>query len=212
MLVLDEFRRRVGMYSSWDTRLSRHTRFFAAAAVTNAALAELFSWWSARLFLSTAAASFLSEVGFVLEQQNLQLASQIADQPPASNALDRSIIQWEQDTVERMLCRLRYSNAATHQHVIRQINRILDLVKTACTARWPFPHAVQYARVLRSACFELGRPTDFAIQADRELIGLTLIARLSSATAERQSLLNPLNLYSPPAHTKAGDELSRLKR
>jgi hypothetical protein len=182
--VLDAFPRRVWVYSNWDTRLSRHTRFFAAAAVTNAALAELFSWWSARLLLSTAAASFLSEVGLVLEQQNLQLASQIVDQPPVSSALDRSIIHREQDAVERMLCQLRYSNAATHQHVIQQVNRILDLVKTACPAKWLFPHGVQYARVLRSTCFELGRPTDFAIRADRELIGLTLIARLSSATAD----------------------------
>jgi hypothetical protein len=180
MPMLAEFRRRAWVYSHWDVRLSRQTRFFAAAAVTNAALAELFAWGRARLLLSNVAASFLSEVGLVLEQQNLRLARQMAGQPPAAPDLDRSIIRWEQNAVEVMLCRLRCFNAATHQHVIMQINRLLQPVRTGCPARWFFPHAVQYAQVLRSACSELGRPTDFSIQTDRELIGLILIARLSS--------------------------------
>jgi hypothetical protein len=187
MPMLAEFRRRAGIYSDWDARLSHHTRFFAAAAFTNAALAELFAWWSGRLLLSRIAASFLSEVGLVLEQQNLRLARQITDQRPASPDLDGSIIRWEQDAVEVMLCRLRCLNVATHQHVILQINRLLQRVRTGCPARWFFPYAVQYAQVLRGACSELGRPTDFAIQADRELIGLTLIARLSSDQNYRNS-------------------------
>jgi hypothetical protein len=176
--MLADFRRRVLLYSAWDGRLARHTRFFAAAAVTNGALAELFGLCSARSFVSCSTASFLSEAGTALEQLNLEVAGQITFRPYLAADFDAYMIHSEQSAVELLLRELKRSDSATHQQVINQINRLLERVRTGFNLARLFPHGAYYAEVLRAAYCKLGHPTDFAVQNERELVGHTLIVRL----------------------------------
>jgi hypothetical protein len=88
------------------------------------------------------------------------------------------MIHSEQSAVEVLLRDLERSNAATHQQFIEQINRLLQRVRTGLNLERLFPYRAFYARVLRATYCELGRPTDFAVQTDRELIGHTLIVQL----------------------------------
>ncbi len=127
--MLTDFRRRVALYSAWDGRFAGRTRFFAAAAVTNAALAELFGLCRARSFLSCTTASFLSEVGFVLEGLNLDVAGQMALGAGSVADFDAYMIHSEQSAVEILLRELKRLKPATHQQVIEQINRLLERVR-----------------------------------------------------------------------------------
>jgi hypothetical protein len=131
-----------------------------------------------RLLLSFTTASFLSEVGIVLEQLNLSVAQQVARRPWLTADLDGDIIRSEQSAVEVLLQKLERSNAATHQHVIQQTNRLLERARRESNIELLFPYGAYYSRVLRTTQRELGRPVDFAVQSDRELIGRTLIYHL----------------------------------
>jgi hypothetical protein len=176
--MLTDCRRRISVYSKWDLRLRPYTRFFGAAAVTNATLAELFGSCVARSLLSVRTTSFLSELGMALEHLNLDLAKRLACQPLPLPDLDGYIVHAEQSAVEFMLHKLQCSNTLAHEHVIREINRLLERVRTGLAFGLLFPYGSYYSRALRTAHRELGRPTDFATQSDRELIGRILIGQL----------------------------------
>jgi hypothetical protein len=64
------------------------------------------------------------------------------------------------------------------EHVLKQTNRLLERVRRELSIVLLFPYGAYYSRVLRTTHRQLGRPADFAIQSDRELIGRTLIFEL----------------------------------
>jgi hypothetical protein len=175
--LLDEFRFRVNLYNSWDLRLGHCTRFFGAAAATNALLVKLCTAY--RFCVSQSTLSFLSAVGARLQSVNLQTAHSIAAGRLAAAGLDGSIILLEQAVLEHELRNLACSDALAHRIAVRQINRLLSCVRLgAVAATSTCPNLRLYCRVLQSVCVELGRPASFAAQLDRVCIGRHLIENL----------------------------------
>ena len=177
--LCDPFRHRVLLYRQWDRELFHRTRFFAAAAVTNVVLADLFSRAAAQIWLAPATQAFLLDAGRVLETLNTEIADELIERPVASDNLDVRLVAIEQSALERVLRTLQATDAPAHAVVTAQLDRLLD------TSRWCYlrlfdlhPGTCVYERVLTRVRRELRRPIRFALQSDREHIGRTVIALL----------------------------------
>jgi len=159
-------------------RLAARTRFFGAAAVTNAALVELFSIRGERICLSGRTSGFLSKVGTALELANLEMGHRIMGAIRVQEDLDAEMVAAEQARVEQMLRLLECADPSAYAVTVAQMNRLLSLVSsTAALPKW-FSNGATYAWVLRNVGDHLRRPLSFACQSDRERIGQTLIRRL----------------------------------
>ena len=71
------FEQRREVYAQLDARLASRTRFFAAAALTNSVLAQLFRFVPGHALHDSY--RLLSDVGAILETANLQFAHDIAN-------------------------------------------------------------------------------------------------------------------------------------
>ena len=178
MSVCSDFRRRMRLYAQWDLRLAPRTRFFGAAALTNEALAELFSRFTARICLSGSTAGFLTGLGHLLEGVNVRLACEIERGRLTATDLDVRMVACEQSIVEVQLNRLRSTDAGAHLRATAQIDRVLTLVRFAATPARLCASGAAYWSVLRGVGTDLGRSARFALQTDRERIGLGLIRQL----------------------------------
>ena len=147
--LLDGFRYRVELYERWDLHLAHCTRFFGAAAATNALLAKLCTGF--RFGVSQVTLDFLACAGTELQDLNLELAHSITLGAPAAGPLDHSLIETEQCALELKLRSMARLDDDTHELIIRQIDRLLHCVdrnRPVCT-RLP-QSATLFACVARS--------------------------------------------------------------
>jgi hypothetical protein len=175
---LHEFTARVRLYTHWDGILRDRTRFFRAAALTNAALVELCSLRCSRLLAGRRAMELLGAVGHKLERLNIQTAAHLQAGLLHGHDLDSSLIQLEQRTLQEMLARQAARAPLQNDLAIQQLNRLL-LWAERCP--WPsrlWPSGWMYRGVLRRVRTDLGRRPDFALLADRVAIGTALLATL----------------------------------
>lgn len=176
--VLHEFATRVRLYSHWDSRLWGKTRFFGAAAVTNAALVELCSLQCSGQWIGNAAVELLSAAGRRLERLNIETAGHIERGILCNRDLDTSLITLEQTVLEHMLQQQAGRSPRRHGQAIQQINRLLFCVEQWMWPSERWPSGSLYRSVLRRARSELGRRPDFAVFPDRVGIGHALIRML----------------------------------
>ena len=202
--LLTDLRRRIYLYSLWDERLWMRTRFFGAAAVTNAALWELFSKAAGRVWLKGPALRSLTTLGCILERLNIHTASRIEADAIQGADLDEVLVATEQAAVESMLRRLKSTDSTGHAVTLSEMNRLLAFSGSASAgsvlsfARL-FSSGLAYHVVLARVEQQLCRPPSFALQSDRERIGLTLIRLLRWEPAHTLDLEDRSGCSKQPA-------------
>jgi hypothetical protein len=167
-----EFARRSALYTRCDARLCAHTRFFAAAATVNAALAKHFNILPA--VRAPRSFNFLSDVGAALEVDNLVYARQIGNRA-LSATLDYALVRAEQKRLQEYI--YAHQRRAPHEWeaIHRELNGLLnDRYATPFLARW-CEGADRLFRVLREVRRHVRAKLDFADESHRIHIGLHLI-------------------------------------
>jgi hypothetical protein len=162
------------LYVSWDQRLAGVTRFFGAAALTNALLAQLHAHGG--LWVSHVALQFLDSMGTQLQLANMRLACRLAHAPCYATDLDQRIVWCEQSIVERVLQRLRRTDGAHIQSIVLELDRLLALASSSTLLGTAGLRL--YSQVLRGVARDLGRRIQFAGCSDRVRIGCGLIDHL----------------------------------
>jgi hypothetical protein len=170
----EQFARRANTYQYLDESLGAHTRFFAAAALTNRVLAELCVHRARWFWISCDSMVALGALGAILEESNLQRAEQIRDEEQSSSALDASLIEMEQATVESVLLKWAQCGTCRYGNLIADLNRILHAAAMSLPIRGSVS-VRRYAQVLRLLAATLGRDLSFGSQSDRIRIGQALV-------------------------------------
>jgi hypothetical protein len=171
----EEFDRRACNYRHLDARLAAHTRFFAAAALTNSVLAELCTHRARWLWISQTTLGTLMTLGGMLEALNLRQAGSLDAQGISGASLDASFVEMEQAYVESVLCGWARSCAPRYNRLIAEVDRLLLAVANGLLPPQCSPNVRCYEQVLRSVTRAAGRCPRFAICADRISIGKALI-------------------------------------
>ncbi len=176
MIRSEVFERRHRVYWQLDRKLCSRTRFFAAAAFTNAVLAQLFRFVPLRKLCD--AYGLLRDGGAVLEAANLQFAHDLDLQGSSEVELDQFLVCSEQRLLQAFL-ELRIAEAGCQWPLIRtQLNELLNeqhlAAKGAC---WLGPGR-QFGGIVRAVRTGLGVPVDFAIESHRIQIGFTIICHI----------------------------------
>jgi hypothetical protein len=178
--MVDSFASRAALYENWDARLRERTRFFAAAALINAALVE---WCSHPLIPEsafTAAMGFLAGLGTHLQVLNVATAERIESGHWGADESDITLITLEQTSAEKLLQQLALTDQHGHGRVIRQLDRLLYCLgrawRVALSSCGPsivlLGHAVRTAQIARKA------PISFVSMSDRIDIGKALVRLL----------------------------------
>jgi len=175
-----DYLRRAQAYRALDTRLQAQTRFFGAAALLCEVLAQL-SASPARFTVSGAVRRFLAALSRELEALNYRIAAGLATPVAAPVMLDARIVHIEQHYVQRRLDALRSRSRHASEQLVRHCNRLLNAPARVCGGA---EAALRLNAVLGQLRQCRARQLDFAQQADREAIGVGLIASLR---AERPS-------------------------
>ena len=174
-----QFAARARLYAALDARLHATTRFFGAAALTNAALVELCAVpWVGRA-LYGCAIDYFDVIGCRLESINRVLARLIEGGHIMGQNLDHSLVMFEQMEVERILCQ-RHLRCHLHHRALEQINRLLHLGQRWSSGLRYSPSIRILGQVLGQCQIRLGRPMDFAVLSDRFNIGCALTALLQA--------------------------------
>jgi hypothetical protein len=171
-----EFHRRSALYSDIDSGCRHQTRFFAAAALVNNVLADLFAFGP--LGQTRCSFDFLSEVGAALETANIAFAREIGCHYHAA-ALDRPLVCAEQARLQRHIQALRAQHPAHWDKVRRELNSLLNDRHAACWLLRCYRKYSAFWRGLRKARRLSGIELDFAIEQHRINIGLALIETVS---------------------------------
>jgi hypothetical protein len=167
-----EFARRSALYAHCDGKLFAHTRFFAAAATVNAALARRFNVLAA--VHAPRSFRFLSEVGAALEVDNLKYARHIENRP-LDGALDYALVRAEQRRLQEHVDAHRRHYPNEWQAIRRELNGVLnERYATSFLARF-CEGADRLTRVLRQVRGHVRAKLDFADESHRIRIGLQLI-------------------------------------
>ena len=189
-----EFASRARRYAQLDQRLASQTRFFAAAAVTNAALAQLCAHRLRPVCVSDSTLAFLSSTGCFLESRNLRWAERIQRSNPAAH-VDRRLVVMEQLLLERVLLGARMAYAEQYDGFVQQVDRMLGWL----TRGVPLPRSPSlcaFTEVLQSVAGDIGRPASFAICDDRIRIGYSLIRYLRAKYADPGQLAARFMLHT----------------
>jgi hypothetical protein len=170
------FEQRRRIYSQLDAQLYSRTRFFAAAALTNAVLAQLFRFLPRRSLSSVY--RLLNEGGAVLEAANVQFAHDLPRRSGSDRELDRFLVCSEQRRLQTFLD-ARVDNADCHWLSIRgELNRLLNGQHCASPgSRW-LAQSREYGGILHNVRTRLGMPLDFAAESHRVHIGCGLIGHI----------------------------------
>jgi hypothetical protein len=169
-----EFAQRAALYRQWDRALCNSTRFYAAAALINAAFAELLAT-PARYLLSAPTLEFLGSLSQALLSFNATLAGSLARGQVRGLQVDASIVSMEQGIVQRHLAELNRRERRVHTRLIFEANGLLSMVHALTSASAFLPNTILLGRVLRQLQSSRGRLVNFADCSDREAIGNALI-------------------------------------
>jgi hypothetical protein len=169
-----EFERRSALYSRLDWQLCEHTRFFAAAALINTALAMLFDLWSA--IRPARSFHFLNEVGAALETDNLRYAREI-NRHTRGDTLDYALVCAEQARLQRFVRAHQAQYPRQWESIRAELNGLLnDRYASAFFSPWVKVSGRLY-RALHEVREGVGT-LDFATESHRILIGLRLIEHI----------------------------------
>lgn len=207
-----EFSRRALTYSRLDERFAPHTRFFAAAALTNTVLAQLCAHRARWIYLSQTTVAALMTLGGMLETINLRRADRIEGEAMAARRLDASFIEMEQTFVESVLRSWARTCTPYYDQLIAELDRLLRAVATGFM---PLPISAdvrRYARVLRTVARTSGRCPSFAVRDDRINIGTALIleARQLADGARLQPSMTSIWLLGSAASSSQSSSSSRM--
>jgi hypothetical protein len=170
------FQRRSAIYTRIDAQLSDRTRFFAAAAVINAVLANLFDVIS--VICLPRSFTFLSEAGLALESANLQYAAECGRGKPSACTLDYALVCAEQRLLQCYLQAYQVRRPLQWGYVRRELNGLLNDRYAASLLSLLCKGSAGFSRVLREVRADLGTALDVAIESHRIRIGLKLIEHI----------------------------------
>jgi hypothetical protein len=181
-----DFKRRSALYTRLDARLGNQTRFFAAAALINAAFAQLFQVWPA--FSPARSLDFLNEAGAALEGYNRASAREIDRREinrVMAGPLDHALVHAEQRRLQRHV-RAQQARCPRQWASIRgELNGLLnDRYAASFFSRW-CEAGRGLSQVLREIRGASHRELDFADESHRVLIGLKLIGHVRAKGARR---------------------------
>jgi len=181
--MFTEFVRRTHLYQNWDRQLSARTRFFGAAAHTNAAFAQWCRMPRPIRAFCDESFEFLAAAGYYLEGLNRTLAGDITLQSERGPTLDHALVTLEQLALERFLNGYARRQPAEYQRTVAQLNRLLFCLGET-SAPLPIPASVRlYKRTLRLVRQRLGRSIHFPRLDDRIWIGRTLVNLIAAQPA-----------------------------
>jgi hypothetical protein len=169
------FTARVELYREWDRAFHSRTRFFAAAALVNAALAELWPRCALTRLAYGSGLNFLAELGAHLQTFNAVLLRRVHEGPWKAPDLDTALVSLEQLAVERKLARLEQVDPRLHGRVTRQLDRFLYCLTRQIGMSGYGPCTVLLSRGLREIQLDSPRTLRFASLSDRVAVGTTLI-------------------------------------
>jgi len=168
-----EFARRSVLYTRCDARLCGRTRFFAAAALVNAVLAQHFGMLPA--IRAPRSLGFLSAVGTALEPDNLILAREISRRATGC-ILDQALVQAEQGRLQRYVRVHQRGHPQEWESIRSELNGLLN-GRYAFLSHW-CKGASRLSSVLREVRGEVRKELDFADETHRIRIGLGLIEQI----------------------------------
>ena len=186
--MANEFISRARTYAQWDCKLADRTRFFAAAAVTNAAFAYLEARRIRLAWISESTLTFLSTAGCLLQSINLYWARYLHISSHQLPDLDREMVVREQFLLQRALSVLRNTEPTRYRNLVRQIDRVLAWLSHTNMSVFCDPSVSAFAVVLGGVAREAGRPASFARWEDRVRIGSSLVLYI------RQRFRSPTDL------------------
>lgn len=194
------FAARVELYREWDSRLHSRTRFFGAAALVNAALAELWPRCALVRFGYGPGLSFLASLGEHLQTFNVTMLDRIESGRWCAADWDTALVRLEQAAVQRRLARLEQSDSLIHANVTHQLDRFMYYLARRIGGSSYGPSTAVLSGGLREIQFASARALRFASLSDRVTVGTTLIRILRSTTDVR------------PHQSRYGNRLARTKR
>jgi len=169
------FAARVELYSAWDRKLHLQTRFFGAAALVNAALAELWPRCTLARFAYRPALTFLASLGDRLQVFNTAMLRRIELGDWSNADWDTALVRLEQAAVEGILARLQRIDRQAHSNVTRQLDRFLYCLGRRIGGSTYGPCTAVLSFGLREIQLASPRALRFASLSDRVNVGTTLI-------------------------------------
>jgi hypothetical protein len=172
------FQQRHVVYLRLDEQLGSRTRFFAAAALTNAVFARLFQLVPGHSLSHVY--HFLADAGTILEAANLQFARELPQRSGNGVALDQYLVCSEQRRLQTLL-NTSMAHADSHwRSTRRDLNHLLNeqpllALGASCSAS-----SRHYYWALQKVREHLGAPLDFANETHRINIGLGIIRHIRS--------------------------------
>jgi hypothetical protein len=168
------YQRRALEYWRLDQQYRHRSRFLAAASMVSHVLAWVERY--AFFVVGRPGAELLAHIGSALNGLNLRLADRIPRSDGCPSCLDEHWVRLEQSAVQRILQERRSSHPHGYATSMRGIDRLLAF------ASWGVPVGTPQARVVSDVIRDIAkadrRRLRFASQADRERIGIGLIARI----------------------------------
>jgi hypothetical protein len=167
------FERRSALYARLDAQLRDRTRFFGAAALINAVLAELFDVFP--LIRALRSFAFMSELGAALEIANLQYAHEINCAALPRCALDHTLVCAEQRRVQSFVQAHQTRGMRQWEAIRSELNGLLnDRYAVSLGSRY----CLRLSRAAREVRGYFGTKLDFAAEPHRIGIGLKLIEHI----------------------------------
>jgi hypothetical protein len=182
----DVFTARADLYRQWDRQLHSKTRFFGAAALVNAALAELWPRCALTRLAYAPGLSFLASLGEHLEAFNLTVRGRIESGWACAEDLDTALVRLEQGAAERVLTCLERSDRRMHATVTRQLDRFLFCLGRRIGASSYGPCTAVLSGGLRESEAVSARALQFASLSDRVTVGNTLVRMMRNTQWEPQ--------------------------
>jgi hypothetical protein len=170
-----EFSQRAHRYHCLDERLAAHTRFFAAAALTNRVLAELCTYPARWVLISQTTINALITIGEMLEALNLVRASRIQQERVPPQEVDKSLIEMEQSCVEIVLRSWAAHRTVQHRQIVSELDQLLRAVTRGFLPVHGSRNVHKYVQILRLVTRSLGRYPSFTVRDHRVKIGLALV-------------------------------------
>jgi hypothetical protein len=170
------FNRRSALYLDLDSELRSRTRFFAAAALTNSVLADLYALIPH--LLPRHSYHFLNELGALLEAMNVHYAREIKAGTASCRSLDYYLVSSEQRLAQTYVDAHQGLPQGNWERVRRELNALLNKHPLASfVSRWSVRGRHFYS-VLKDVRRDIGVALDFADESHRVRIGLALIQHI----------------------------------
>jgi hypothetical protein len=177
------FQRRALLYADLDRELSRKTRFFGAASMTNNVLGRLFEFHPT--LISPDSGRLLQRLGAALERLNVGFAKSIRAGVECGDALDRRLVEAEQRAAQTQWGK-SYSKP-----VEQELDDLLNGSHVLCLFARFWKDSRDYSAVLAALRRQMGVRLNFADEAHRVNIGCALIAHLHTARHVARRIDNP---------------------